>query len=276
MTSDHPDDSRVRVTAIVQSFNHEAYVARALESAVSQRGVGTYEVLVGDDASTDGTRDVIEAYARRYPDLIRTVLPPRNMGGAGKVLFSELIRLSRGDYIAVLDADDYWTSDEKCRIQADYLDRNPQCSMVFHNVMRQHEGDRRQDRLFNPPRQPTRITRSHLYRYNPVAACSPMFRREVISPLPEWYFDSPWGDWPLYFLASEAGEIHYLPDVLGAYWIHDAGVYSGLGRIGQVSEEVAFFKVLPTGEAEQHVRRQRLAQALGSQAYEHLRLGQWT
>jgi hypothetical protein len=268
---------RVRVTAIVQSFNHEAYIRRALDSAVNQRGLESFEVLVGDDASTDGTRAVIQEYAHRYPILIRTLLPQRNMGGDGKVLFAELLRESRGEYIAMMDADDYWISDEKCRIQAEYLDTHPECALVFHNVIRQHDHDRRLDFRLNPPRQRGVVSRRQLYSHNPIAACSPMVRRSVVDPMPSWYFDSPWGDWALNFMAEKAGEIHYLPEVLGVYRIHDRGAYSGLDRLAQVRQDVIFFNVLPFEpmEPDRSIHADRLAEALAAQAYEHLRLGQW-
>jgi hypothetical protein len=272
-----PGETPVRVTAIVQSFNHEAYLQRALDSVVSQRGVGSYEVLIGDDASTDGSREIIEAYARRYPDLIRTFLPDANMGGAGKELFAELVRRSRGDYIAMLDADDYWTSDDKCRIQADHLDRNPGCSMVFHNVMIRYERGEHADFPYNPPDQARRLGRTDLYPHNPAAACSPMFRREAIDPLPSWYFESPLGDWPLYFCAAEAGEIHYLPEMLGVYWIHDAGAFSGLRQLDRLTQEIGFFQALPAGAtpADRFLHAQRLGQGLAWMAYERLRLGEF-
>lgn len=267
----------VRVTAIVQSFNHEAYIRCALDSAVNQRGLESYEVLVGDDASTDGTRSVIQEYARRYPRLIRTVLPERNMGGDGKVLFAELLRESRGEYIAMMDADDYWISDDKCRRQAEYLDAHPECALVFHNAIRKHEQDRRRDFLLNPPRQRPVVSRRELYTHNPIGACSPMVRHRVVDPMPSWYFDSPWGDWPLYFMAETAGEIHYLPEVLGVYRIHGRGAYSGLDRLSQVRQDVIFFKVLPfeQKEPDRLIHAERLAEALAAEAYEHLRLGQW-
>ncbi|WP_434017276.1 glycosyltransferase [Naasia aerilata] len=245
---------------------------------LAQQGVGSYEVLVGDDASTDATREVIADYARRYPDVIRTVLPEANMGGEGKNLFLELVRQSRGSYLAVLDADDYWISDEKVRIQADHLDAHPDCSMVFHNVLREHEGDGRLDRVFDRRGEPARLGRADLYAYNPVPACSPMFRREVLEAIPSWYLDSPWGDWPLYFFAADAGALDYLPEVLGVYRIHDRGAFSGLARLQQASVDVAFFRVLPVPESgpEAALHARRLGQALAAQAFELLRLGRGT
>ena len=96
----------MQVSVLMTSFQHERYIARAIDGVLEQCGV-EFELLVGDDASTDRTRDVISEYAQAHPELIRTVFPERNLGQAGKAIFSELIGLARGDYFVVLDNDDY-------------------------------------------------------------------------------------------------------------------------------------------------------------------------
>lgn len=125
----------MQVSVLMTSFQHERYIARAIDGVLEQGGDVQFELLVGDDASTDGTREVIAEYARAHPQVIRTFFPERNLGQGGKTIFSALIGLSRGDYIAVLDGDDYWTSPEKLRRQVTYLDEHPECSMCFHNVL---------------------------------------------------------------------------------------------------------------------------------------------
>jgi glycosyltransferase involved in cell wall biosynthesis len=268
--------SQLRVSVLITAFNHEQFIARALEGAVEQRDVGPYEVLVGDDCSTDGTRTVIERYARRYPDLVQAVLPERNMGGAGKTLFAELLRRSRGRYVASLDGDDYWTSPGKLRRQVDYLDAHPECSMCFHNAWRRQDGADGPGVPYTPGDQSSRLVVDQLFEFNPVASCSPMFRREAIDPLPPWYFELPWGDLSLYFLAARHGELHYLPDLLGVYRSHDGGMYSAMSRLDRLESDVAFFGGLagivpPRTEA---VRRRWLAIVLSRSAQEYLRLGE--
>src|SRR5688572_9661409 len=123
MTRDQPstersrDSQRVRVSVIIMTYQHEAYIARALESVLVQDGAPSYEVLVGDDVSTDGTRAIVNRYAQDYPDRIRAFLPPVKLGHQGKVLFGEMVKASRGDYIARMDGDDYWTAADKLRRQ---------------------------------------------------------------------------------------------------------------------------------------------------------------
>ncbi|SFT33892.1 Glycosyltransferase like family 2 [Geodermatophilus amargosae] len=271
------DTSRpaVRVSVVITAYEHEAYVGQAIEGALGQSGV-PFEILVGDDCSSDRTREVVDEYARRHPEVIRTHHPDHNLGRGGKALFADLVSRSRGEYIAAFDGDDYWTSPDKLRLQTDHLNQHPECSMVFHNAVRHYEDGRRPDTLCNTPDRPTSVGWAELLGVNPVAACTPVFRRKVLDPLPDWYFDLPWGDWPLYFLAAEEGEIHYLPFVMGVYRIHGRGLFTGIPSLARRTDEVAFFErlagVVPeTHEAE---RRRRLAVAQARLASAHLRLGQ--
>jgi glycosyltransferase involved in cell wall biosynthesis len=231
-------------------------------------------VLVGDDCSTDGTRDIVRDYARRYSNVVRAVLPEHNLGGAGMNMWAELLRQSRGGYIAGMDGDDYWTSPDKLRRQAEYLDEHLECSMVFHNAAYVF-GDTPADKLYNPPEQSPVLSLEELFTWCPAASCSPLFRRQAISPLPRWYFRLPVGDWPLYFMAAEKGEIHYMPDVMGVYRLHPDGEYSKLTTLQQEQQLVELLEglagVLPGWE---RMRRRRLGRALVDLALEHLQQGE--
>ncbi len=264
----------IRVTVIVTTFNHEAYIAQALDGAVSQEGVG-FEILVGDDCSEDGTRAVIDRYAARYPHLVRVHYPAANLGDGGKNLLNELIGQARGQYLAAVDGDDYFSSPDKLRRQAAHLDEHPECSMVFHQVLRHLEGAGEPDQLHHPAGHPARIGWEELLSVNPVASVAPLFRREVLDPLPAWYFGLPWGDWPTYLMAARQGEIHYLPDVMAVYRVHRRGLYSGRAAVDRRRDEVVFFErlagVLPP-EVE-GLRRRRLAIALTRLAQAQLRTG---
>jgi glycosyltransferase involved in cell wall biosynthesis len=263
----------VQVSVLMTSFDHERYIARAIESVLEQRGVD-FELLVGDDASTDGTRAVISDYARAHPDVIRTLLPARNLGLQGKAIFRDLIGLARGDYLAVIDADDYWTDPDKLRRQVTYLEEHPECSMCFHDVLCVYEDDTRADELHNGPGQPAELGVAELLDRCVVASCSPLLRRASVDPLPEWYFQLPWGDWSLYFLAAEHGALHYLPEVMGVYRIHGAGMYSGLSRLQALEGRTAFYAGLRVPPQHERRRRRKLAESWVKRALEHNRLAQ--
>ena len=266
-------ESAVQVSTLITSYNHEPYIAQALDSVLAQVGIEGHEILVGDDCSTDGSRTVIETYARRYPDVIRPVFPATNLGTGGKALYRLLVAQSRGRYIAGLDGDDYWTSPHKLFSQVAHLEAHPECSMCFHNVVHDVQSDG-PDILHNAATGPPATDLSYLIEHNPVASCSPVFRSDSIRPLPQWYMTLPWGDWPLYILAAMRGEIHFIPEVMGAYRIHEGGMYSRLSRRERLRLEVEFFEGLVgvVGPAEPR-RRARLAATLVELGREELQAG---
>jgi len=263
----------VRISVLMTTFQHERYIARAIDGVLEQRGV-EFELLVGDDASTDRTRDVISEYARAHPEVIRTFFPERNLGQAGKAIFSELIERAGGDYLAVLDGDDYWTSPDKLRRQVAYLDEHPESSMCFHNVLCVYEDEARPDGPYNGPDQADEVDVSALLDRCLVASCSPVFRRASIAPLPAWYFALPWGDWPLYFIAAGHGAVRYLPDLMGVYRIHRAGMYTKLSRLDALENRTAFYDGLRVPPEHEAARRRKLAESWVKRALEHNRLGQ--
>jgi glycosyltransferase involved in cell wall biosynthesis len=127
-----------RVSVTVPTFNHGRWLAECLESVVHQEVGFPYEIIVADDASTDGiTRAIVEEYATRYPDLVVPLLRETNMGPGQN--FLDLIRRARGEYIAHCDGDDLMLPG-KLQRQVDFLDRNPDCAFVTHN-MRMIDGE---------------------------------------------------------------------------------------------------------------------------------------
>ncbi len=264
--------AEARVSVLVTAYGHERYIARALDGVLDQRGM-PFELLVGDDASTDGTRDVIERYARSHPGLIRTFLPERNLGHGGSELFAALLERARGDYVAGLDGDDFWTSPNKLREQVAYMDQHPDCAMCFHDVLCHYEDGSHPDARFTGAGPAREIGLPQLLDGCQIGSCAPLFRRDAIHPLPEWYLDLPWGDAPLYVLAASHGAIHYIPEVMGVYRIHDQGMYRRLPRVRVLELQTGYYERLRVPpEHEAHLRR-RLADTWAKLGLEHERLG---
>lgn len=261
-----------RVSVLITAFQHAQYLPSAIEGVLTQSGDVSFELLVGDDGSDDGSRDIVARYAAAHPAIVRPFLPTSNMGGGGKVLFDELVKRSRGAYIAFLDGDDYWTSPAKLAHQARYLDEHPECAMCFHNVLVQIMDGPRADAPFNSAEQQPKVTVRELLDANVVASCSPVYRRQTLDPLPDWYFEMPWGDWPLHFMAARHGEIHYLPDLMGVYRIHEKGMYSGLQRLQTLEALTVLIERLEgiVPAQDEAYRRERLARAWAERASCHV------
>src|SRR5205814_972708 len=94
-----------------------------IESALMQRTSFEYEIVIGEDCSTDNTREIVRSYAQARPDRIRAVFQKRNVGGVANG--QATLSACRGEYVAILEGDDYWISDQKLQKQADLLDQRP-------------------------------------------------------------------------------------------------------------------------------------------------------
>lgn len=120
----------VTVSVIVLTYNHARYIRQALDSILAQETDFPYEILVGDDASTDGTQAILREYARREPDRLRLFLHEKNMGASRNAY--TLLMAARGKYLATCEGDDYWCDREKLRIQVAYLEAHPAFSGCVH------------------------------------------------------------------------------------------------------------------------------------------------
>lgn len=121
------------VTIICLTYNHEAYIADALESFVMQEAPFGLEVLVHDDASTDSTAAVIREYAERYPSVIRPVFQEKNLYSQGiSITRDVLYPMARGKYLAFCEGDDYWTDRRKLAKQVASLEAHPECDICAH------------------------------------------------------------------------------------------------------------------------------------------------
>lgn len=124
---------KVLVTVNMLTYNHRKFIVRALDSILSQRVNFRFEIVIGDDASTDGTQEIIRKYAKKYPDIIHAVLHTENVGISKNV---ESIRpFYHGKYIAPMEGDDYWVDSLKLQRQVDFLESHPEYSAIAAKVI---------------------------------------------------------------------------------------------------------------------------------------------
>lgn len=122
---------RPKVSVCVVTYNHEKYIRQCLQSIVDQETGFEFEVIVGDDASTDRTPEIVREFAERYPGKVRPILREKNIGPTQNYL--DVHRQTRGEYVAHVDGDDYCLPG-KLRALASHLDREPDCAIVWHRM----------------------------------------------------------------------------------------------------------------------------------------------
>ena len=125
----------ILVSIFCITYNHEKYIRKALEGFVRQETNFNYEVLVHDDASTDGTSGIIKEFEEKYPDIIKPIYQSENQyQNGGGITPRFLLPRAKGKYIAFCEGDDFWTDSNKLQIQADALKINCECSICFNAV----------------------------------------------------------------------------------------------------------------------------------------------
>lgn len=125
----------IMLSIYVPTYNHEKYIAQALDSILMQKTKYTYEILVGEDASTDGTREILKEYERKYPGKFKMYYRKKNMHKQKIRNAMDLIRRCRGKYIIALEGDDFWIDENKIEEQIDFLESHQEYIAVAHNCV---------------------------------------------------------------------------------------------------------------------------------------------
>jgi glycosyltransferase involved in cell wall biosynthesis len=220
-----------QVSVIITAYNHEKYLGQCLESIVSQITDFPFEIVVGEDCSTDGTRNILKKFAENYSELIVPIYYEQNQGTKacpGKGNFTNTFYKCRGKYIVYIEGDDYLTSNNKLQIQYDFLNKNPESSACFHNGTIIYDNNLLPPAAINPVNQKQKIYPEDLLYDKEVwfmATASVMFRRNLIpEKFPDWFLKCKSGDIPMYCMLANQGYIGYIPENMCVYRKHEAGL----------------------------------------------------
>jgi len=226
----------MKVSIILLAYNQKSYLRQAIDSVLIQQVEFDYELIIGEDCSTDGTADIARDYAQRYPAKVRVLFQDRETaerlrrrGLGGKRNFITTLEACRGEYIALLDGDDYWTDPLKLQKQVDFFEKHPECAVCFHNVVAVDEDGKPTEKLCAVDQAEISDFEQLLWG-NFIPTCSVMFRREPMPTIPDWFLTSKIGDWPLILLKAQYGKIGYIDRVMAAYRVHASGVWTSRRR----------------------------------------------
>jgi glycosyltransferase involved in cell wall biosynthesis len=207
------------------TYNQERYIAQAINSVLEQRTTFPIELVIGEDCSTDGTREIVEQFAVAHPHIIRARLAEQNQGV--KTNFVGALNQACGEYVVILEGDDYFTDPLKLQRQVEALDARPDWAICFHPAHCCYEGG-----LEGPAVTPVGWDRGEasivdLFEQNFIPTSGAMFRHRLFPALPAWFMKAEAGDWAIHILNAAHGNIGFLPEVMSAYRIHPAGNWSG-------------------------------------------------
>lgn len=218
-------DNPPLVSILCITFNHEKYIHEALDSFLMQNTNFPIEIIVADDASTDGTQAVIKKYQDNYPELIKPILRKKNIGPQPNWI--DAAQNCQGKYIALCEGDDYWTDPYKLQKQVDFLETNEDYSICFHKVLIQN-GEKFSDQYKKRvPIPKDTSTIADLAKGNFINTPSILFRRKHLpNPLPKYMNEAPIGDYPLLLNLAMHGKIKFINESMAVYRKHDSSMWS--------------------------------------------------
>jgi glycosyltransferase involved in cell wall biosynthesis len=216
------DQGPPQVSVCFITYNHTQHVAQAMESVLSQRTSFPWEIVVGDDASSDGTREQILEYARLRPDLIRPFCRTQNIGMVANI--AATLKECRGGYVALLEGDDYWNCETKLQAQKDLLDGHPETTICFHQTRWRHDDGQEEDGVW-PDGSRTVFDLKDVLRHHFVSTSS-MMLRGPIPEIPDCAYSLKLLDWILCILVARRGNIRLIPEEMSTYRIHAGGSWS--------------------------------------------------
>lgn len=220
-----------KLSVLIPTFNHHKFIAQTLEGALRQKTNFDFEIVIGDDASSDGNQLVIQEFERRFPDKIRAFLHPQNLGPAsprelgGKNNVAFLFGACKGDYIALCEGDDFWTDPLKLQKQVDFLENNPDYAICHHQLSVIYE-DNSPKHDFNSENQQETSTLSDLLEDKEwfLGTASTVIRNVFKNGLPKWWWQSASGDLGIFIEVAKYGKIKYMPKNMGCYRKHHGGM----------------------------------------------------
>lgn len=206
------------ISVAIITYNQGKFISQTLESILSQKHSCTYEIVIGDDCSTDRNREVIESYREKYPEIIKPIYNQNNLGLIKN--YFNVMAHCRGKYIMQCAGDDWWLP-EKLLIQVDFMETHPDIGMCYGKVRKYIESRKRYGRLFGEKGE----SFESLLDGNTIPAVTACFRRDLlekyledIKPLgKDWLME----DYPLWLWFSHESKIHFINKVLAIYRILD-------------------------------------------------------
>lgn len=212
------------------TYNQKDFIRDSIESILLQKTNFRVEIIIHDDASNDGTKEIILEYQKKYPNLFSNILQDENQWSNGNGVMRHLFDKPLGTYIALAHGDDCWTDSLKLYKQVTYLEKNKDCSLSFHASKNISKNDPNTFTIHRPRKitPDLKYTMKHaiLYDGGLMATNSMMFLNEHIKNIPNWVLNAPIGDWPLMLILATKGKLGYIDDNMCNYQVMAEGSWS--------------------------------------------------
>ncbi len=214
-----------KVSVFMITYNHQKFIGEAIESVMNQ-DYENIELVIGEDCSTDNTLEIVKKYKDKYSEKIKLILHKQNVGMHRNT--ESVIKACDGDYVALIEGDDYWTDNQKISKQVKFLEENKDYAICFHRS--KIVNDTNVPFAEYLPSLQNRREEFSIYDfidglYMPTA--STVFRNNKIHQFPEWYFNlSLYIDRMFHLMNGQYGKIKFLNETMSVYRVHSGGFWS--------------------------------------------------
>ena len=227
------------------TYNHEKFIAQAIEGVLMQQTNFPFELIIGEDCSTDNTRQICIEYQAKYPEIIKLILQEKNIGADNNSL--SIMNISKGKYVAYCEGDDYWIDPFKLQKQVDFLENNPDYSICGGNFLLLNEDTKtlkhcywtvKPMRKYPDGRVVTLNNYLSPYLLQTLTIC---FRKEYLEGISKFETtldDVVWG------CLLEKGKGFMFPDVFSVYRQHKGGIWTGSSRKKRLSSDLPCYEEL--------------------------------
>ncbi|WP_131679674.1 glycosyltransferase family 2 protein [Metapseudomonas furukawaii] len=222
------------VSVVCTTYNHKNYIEDAIRGFLIQKTDFPFEVIIHDDASTDGTDLIVRKYVEEYPTLIRLISQTENQYSKGKRVIPLAAKHAVGEYLALCEGDDFWVSPEKLSKQISSMKANSQCKISFHRALM--GGGQLSGRPISSSKLDwlTYPSKTFVFPAKNVILGDGVFmptpsiivRKECLDSLPEWFDETPVGDYFIQVLSSMPAGALYLPDAMCFYRTQSSGSWT--------------------------------------------------
>ncbi|WP_177918518.1 glycosyltransferase [uncultured Eubacterium sp.] len=224
----------IMVSVICTVYNHEKYLRKCLDGFVMQKTNFKFEVLIHDDASTDGSADIIREYEKKYPDIIKPIYQTENQYSKGIKVSQSLYPLIRGKYLAFCEGDDYWCDENKLQKQFDVMESNPDCSICVHRFENISE-----DGVSLKSYRPTYNFEKNIFNCeeylnliiklgHPFQTSSYFIKMSLFDykNKPDFWANSDVGDVPMILYCISRGNLYFVDEVMSCYRNNSVGSWT--------------------------------------------------
>ena len=226
------------------TFNHEKFIADALDGFLLQKTMFPFEIIVRDDASQDSTQKILQEYVKKFPRIIKLIVEKENQYSKGVRPFPVVYKKAKGRYLALCEGDDYWHDSKKLQTQVEFLESNPDFSQCFHKVNVVNEITLEKNKTFPDFLSKNEFKLIDVLETFFIPTLSVLFRKSVVDDIPPLFYQMKNPDWMLHILCAQQGKLGFIDKVMGDYRVHASGVWSGIGRIKVLENTIKSAQVM--------------------------------